>query len=138
MLYKTLKSNIHKKEDFYKEYSKNPLYKKLILKLRRLENKFYIDLKDILKFPMFDRYYRKFNTFQPRMYNDVKLFENSPLLYLKMLKDDYETELLKLQFRTLIDIHSKFGQDDYKSVVKDFEYIVKLNEDIFNIKLHKL
>jgi len=132
MLYNTLKSNIHKKEDFYKEYSKNPLYKKLILKLRRLENKFYRDIIDIT-------YPKRFiKLFQPRMYNGLELFDNSPLLYLKMMKDDYETELLKLQFRTLIDIHSKFGQDAYKSVAKDYEYIVKLNEGIFNIKLHKL
>lgn len=132
MLYNTLKSNIHKKEEFYKEYSKNPLYKKLILKLRRLENKFYRDINDF--------YYYKptWKIIQPRLFNNLEIFQNSPLLYLKMMKDDYETELLKLQFRTLIDIHSKFGQDVYRNVVKDFEYIVKLNEDIFNIKLHKL
>lgn len=136
MLYNTLKSNIHKKEEFYKEYSKNPLYKKLILKLRRLENKFYRDVVDISQIYQYNC--RKFNNFQPRLFNNLEIFENSPLLYLKMMKDDYETELLKLQFRTLIDIHSKFGHDVYKNLIKDFEYIVKLNEDIFNIKLHRL
>lgn len=135
MLISILKSNIHKKENFYEEYSKNPLYKKLILKLRRLENKFYKDLQDINRS---DRWSSKFNTFQPRMYINLRMFQNNPILYLKLMKDDYETQLLKLQFRTLIDVYSKFGQDSYKSVVKDFEYIVKLNEKIFNIKLHKL
>lgn len=135
MLYRKLKSNIHKKEEFYKEYSKNPLYKKLILKLRRLENKFYRDVRDISEFKARQFFYV---TCQPRMIDNLEVFVKTPLLYLKMMKDDYETELLKLQFRTLIDIHSKFGQDAYKSVVKDFEYIVKLNEDVFNIKLHKL
>ena len=132
MLNRHLKSNIHKKENFYKEYSKNPLYKKLILKLRRLENKFYRDVNDF--------YYYKptWKIIQPRLLINLKLFENNPIQYLQILKGDYETQLLKLQFRTLIDIHSKFGQDSYKSVIKDFEYIVKLNEEIFNIKLHKL
>lgn len=133
MLYLTLKSNIHKKEEFYKEYSKNPLYKKLILKLRRLENKFYVDVRDIKNYGYFNRSF-----YQPRLLENFKIFVSNPLSYLKIMKDDYETELLKLQFRTLIDIHSKFGHGAYRSVVKDYEYIVKLNEDIFNIKLHKL
>jgi hypothetical protein len=123
MLKLILKSNIQQKEDFYKEYSKSPLYKKLIIKLRRLENKFYIDVNSF-------HYYKPIENYQ--------IFQNSPLLYLKMLKDDYETELLKLQFRTLIDIYSKFGHKSYKNVAKNYEYIVKLNEDIFNITLHTL
>ena len=125
-----LKSNIHKKEDFYKEYSKSPLYKKLIIKLRRLENKFYRDVN------YFHYYKPTFKTINIRHLENYQIFENSPLLYLKMLKDDYETELLKLQFRTLIDIYSKFGHESYKNVAKNYEYIVKLNEDIFKIKLH--
>jgi hypothetical protein len=129
MLKLILKSNIQQKEDFYKEYSKNPLYKKLILKLRRLENKFYIDIQ------IFNTRCC-YNHFQPRMLGNYQLFHNDIIQYLKMLKDDYETELLKLQFRTLIDIYSKFGHESYKNVAKNYEYIVKLNEDIFKIKLH--
>jgi hypothetical protein len=132
MLKLIIKSNIHKKEDFYKEYSKNPLYKKLIIKLRRLENKFYRDIEDIHRFKTRCFY----NDFQPRMLENYQLFHNDIIQYLKMLKDDYETELLKLQFRTLIDIYSKFGHESYKKVAKNYEYIVKLNEDIFKIKLH--
>jgi hypothetical protein len=132
MLKLIIKSNIHKKEDFYKEYSKNPLYKKLIIKLRRLENKFYRDIEDIQRFKTRCFY----NDFQPRMLENYQLFHNDIIQYLKMLKDDYETELLKLQFKTLIDIYSKFGHESYKNVAKNYEYIVKLNEDIFKIKLH--
>ena len=135
MLQRALKYNINKKEEFYKEYSKNPLYKKLILKLRRLENKFYVDVRDISEFKARQSFYA---TCQPRMIDNLEFFVKTPLSYLKMMKDDYETQLLKLQFRTLIDIYSKFGYNAYKDVAKDYEYIIKLNEDIFNIKLHKL
>jgi hypothetical protein len=134
MIYLKLKSNIQQKEDFYKEYSKSPLYKKLIIKLRRLENKFYIDVDDF--YTTFNGYSWKINN-QPRLYQYQNLLYTNPISYLKILKDDYETQLLKLQFRTLIDIYSKFGYESYKNVAKNYEYIVKLNEDIFNIKIVK-
>jgi len=134
MLKSILKSNIDKKEEFYREYSKNPLYKKLIIKLRRLENKFYRDVEDIRRFKPRNIY----NNFQPRMLENYDLFHKDVVNYVRLMKDDYETQLLKLQFRTLIDIYSKFGYNAYKDVAKDYEYIIKLNEDIFNIKLHKL
>ena len=109
------KSAYQIQQEFFKEYSLQAPFKNIIYKIRRFENVFYEELKEIsnLSYPTQEKVLDR--TFK-----------------------EYSLKLLHLRLKALMKCHTDFGHEVYQMIANEFEFICSITENVMKAKINEL